>query len=148
MVYIIPAAIILVAAAIGALLQFVVHRRVLKSPAVRTRPWLEMVLQAVGLGYVFWMAALGAYIAIQLSSRTAPISRSLDDLVLVLVLLSVTIVAARFTGAAMLQLSRGPEQQIASGTLFEPTSSSYPIKSLRKPCSRTIAFPSQRSRRA
>ena len=118
MVYIIPVAIIVFAAAIGALLQFVVHRRVLKSQAVRSRPWLEMVLQAVSLGYVFWMAALGAYIAIQLTSRTAQILHSLDDFVLVLVLLSVTIAAVRFTGAAVLQLSRGSEQQIASGTLF------------------------------
>jgi hypothetical protein len=38
-----------------------------------------MVLGAVGLGYVFWMAALGAYIAIQLTPRTVPILRSLDD---------------------------------------------------------------------
>lgn len=118
MVYLIPAAIIAVGAGIGAALRLVVQRRVLRSTAVRSRPWLEMALQAAGLGYVFWIAALGAHIAIVLSARTAPIMRTLDDVVLVLVLLSVTIVAIRFTGSAVLQLSRGPEQRLASGTLF------------------------------
>jgi small-conductance mechanosensitive channel len=117
-VFVVPAAIIVIAAGIGALLQLLVHRRLMSTSAVRNRPWLEMVLGAVSFGYAFWMAALGADIAIQLTARTAPITRTLDDVVLVLVLLSVTIVAVRLTGAAVLRLSRGPQHQIASGTLF------------------------------
>jgi small-conductance mechanosensitive channel len=115
---VIPAGIIALAVGLGFLLQFVMDRRVTESPAIRRRTWLHMILQAVGAGFVFWMAALGVQVAIDLTGLAGPIVHMLDDLVLVLVLLSVTVVAIRFTGAAVLQLSRGPGRQIASGALF------------------------------
>jgi small-conductance mechanosensitive channel len=117
-----PASIVIAALAIGAIVQFLVHPRVMQQPAVRSRPWLWMVLDLAGVCYMLWVAALGIYVATDLTSRTPTVMHLLDDALLVLVLASFTIVAARFAGAAVLRLSRGPEQQLASGTLFATVS--------------------------
>jgi small-conductance mechanosensitive channel len=81
-----------------------------------------MALDAVSVAYVFWMTALGAQVAIDLVAPTPATMGMLDKVVLLLVLSSVTFVAARFAGAMVLRLSRGPQQQLASGTLFASVS--------------------------
>jgi small-conductance mechanosensitive channel len=114
----VPVACIVISAAIGALLEFFVQRRVAMSTFVRRHPWLAIFIDALDAGILFWATALGVHIALAVSSLPDTVRRLLDQTLLVLVCVSVTIVAARFVGNSVLRLSRGPGQQIASGTLF------------------------------
>jgi small-conductance mechanosensitive channel len=120
--FIVPIACIVVGAAVGALLEFMMQKRVAQSRLVRSHPWLSILIDALDAGVLFWMTALGVHIALQVSKLPQNISRLLDQALLVLVCGSVTIVAMRFTGNSVLRLSRGPGQQIGSGTLFATVS--------------------------
>jgi small-conductance mechanosensitive channel len=122
MEFAVPVACIVISAAVGALLEFIVQRRVATSAFVRGHAWLAILIDALDAGILFWATALGVHIALAVSSLPPNVVRLLDQTLLVLVCVSVTIVAARFTGKAVLRLSRGPGQQIASGTLFATVS--------------------------
>ncbi|MGB6986323.1 MAG: mechanosensitive ion channel family protein [Candidatus Aquilonibacter sp.] len=117
-----PVACIVVAAGVGAVLEFIVQRRVATSGLVRRHPWLAILIDALDAGILFWATALGVHIALAVSSLPDNVRRLLDETLLVLVCVSVTVVAARFVGNAVLRMSRGPGQQIASGSLFASVS--------------------------
>lgn len=117
--FVAPIACIVVGAAVGALLEFTLQRRVARSKFVADHPWLGILIDAIDVGIVFWMTALGVHIALQVSQLPQNISHLLDQTLLVLVCGSVTFVAMRFVGNSVLRLSRGSgQQQIGSGTLF------------------------------
>lgn len=118
----VPVACIVVAAGVGAVLEFIVQRRVATSGLVRRHPWLAILIDALDAGILFWATALGVHIALAVSSLPDNVRRLLDETLLVLVCVSVTVVAARFVGNAVLRMSRGPGQQIASGSLFASVS--------------------------
>ena len=118
----VPVACIVAAAGVGAVLEFVVQHRIAASAFVRRHPWLAIFIDALDAGVLFWATALGVHIALAVSSLPDNVRRLLDQTLLILVCASVTIVAARFVGNAVLRLSRGPGQQIASGTLFASVS--------------------------
>lgn len=118
----VPVACIVVAAGVGAVLEFLVQRRIAASSLVRRHPWLAILIDALDAGILFWATALGVHIALAVSALPDNVRRLLDQTLLILVCVSVTIVAARFTGSAVLRLSRGPGQQIASGSLFASVS--------------------------
>ena len=120
--FVIPVACIVVAAGVGALLEFFLQRRVATSSFVRRHPWLGVLIDSLDAGVLFWATALGVHVALAVSSLTDNVRRLLDQTLLVLVCASVTIVAARFVGGGVMRLSRGPGQQIASGTLFASVS--------------------------
>jgi small-conductance mechanosensitive channel len=122
MEFAVPVACIVIAAGVGAVLEFVVQRRIAASSLVRSHPWLAILINALDAGILFWATALGVHIALAVSSLPDNVRRLLDQTLLVLVCVSVTIVAARFTGNAVMRLSRGPGQQIASGSLFASVS--------------------------
>ncbi|HEX8806705.1 MAG TPA: hypothetical protein VF741_07135, partial [Candidatus Aquilonibacter sp.] len=118
----VPVACIVISAGIGATLEFVVQRRIAASAFVLRHPWLGIFIDALNAGILFWAIALGVHIALAVSSLSDNVRRLLDQTLLILVCVSVTIVAARFVGNSVLRLSRGPGQQIASGTLFASVS--------------------------
>ena len=118
----VPIACIVIAAGMGAALEFIVQRRIASSRFVRSHTWLSILIDALDAGILFWATALGVHIALTVSSLPLNVVHLLDQTLLVLVCVSVTIVAARFTGNAVLRLSRGPGQQIASGSLFATVS--------------------------
>ena len=98
------------------------QRRIAASGFVRRHAWLSILINALDAGILFWATALGVHIALAVSTLPANVVHLLDQTLLILVCVSVTIVAARFTGNAVLRLSRGPGQQIASGSLFATVS--------------------------
>jgi len=116
--FVVPVACIAGAAGVGALLEFVVQRRLVASAFVRGHAWIGVLIDALDAGILFWATALGIHVALAVSSVPANVNRLLNQTLLVLVCVSVTIVAARFAGNTVRRLSRGPEQQIASGSLF------------------------------
>ena len=117
----VPVACIVAAAGVGAVLEFVVDiasRRArscvvirgLRSSSMRSTP-------ASCSGPLRWVCTS------RLRCRRCPtMCAGCHQTLLILVCASVTIVAARFVGNAVLRLSRGPGQQIASGTLFASVS--------------------------
>jgi len=88
------------------------------SKYVLRHAWLGIALESLDLGILFWVTAIGVHVAIAVSSAPPAVLRLLDQTLAILVLASVTIVAARFAGSAVLHFSRGPGSQIASGSLF------------------------------
>jgi len=118
----VPAGCIVIAVILGAVFEFIIQRSVAKSAYVARHTWLTILIDALGSGVLFWMTALGVHIALAVSRLPPNVTHLLDQTLLVLVCGSVTIVAARFGGSAVLQLCRGPGQQIASGTLFASVS--------------------------
>jgi len=120
--FVLPIACIVAGAGIGAVLEFLVRRRIAANRFVRNHPWLSILIDALDAGVLFWCAALGVHVALAISNLDQNVTHLLDQTLLVLVCASVTIVAMRFVGNAVLRLSRGPGQQIASGTLFASVS--------------------------
>lgn len=118
----VPVACIVASAALGALLEYIIQRRIAMSAFVRRHAWFAILIDALDAGILFWATALGVHIALAVSTLPDNVRRLLDQTLLILVCVSVTIVAARFVGSAVLRLSRGPGQQIASGTLFATVS--------------------------
>jgi small-conductance mechanosensitive channel len=117
--YVIPVAIVIVAIVVGVLLEIVVRRRLSEYALVQRRVWLRVALEAIGAGIAIWIACLGVYIAIATSAASPAISRLLDELLVILVLASVTVVAFRFVGGAMHHLGYGAGgEQVASATLL------------------------------
>ncbi len=116
--FVIPIACVILSACVGAILEYLVQRRVATSHFVRRYPWLGMALESLEAGILFWVTALGVHVAITTSSAPPAVLRLLDQTLAVLVVASITIVAARFVKSAVLRLSHGPGSQIASGTLF------------------------------
>jgi small-conductance mechanosensitive channel len=122
--FVIPLVIVLIATGVGAVLQFVVLRRVNESSLLRRNMWLSIAFDSLGASVMIWTAALGVYVAITTSAATQAVIHLLDSALAVLVLSSVTVAVARFTGSAVLRLSGSPGQQLASGTLFASVSQS------------------------
>jgi small-conductance mechanosensitive channel len=120
--YVIPAAIIVIGIVLGVAFEYGGRRRIALLPAIRSHRWLSMAIEALAGAVVLWFTSLGIYVAIVSSQQRPSVERLLDQILLVLVLASITIVAGRFVGSAVLFLSRGPEQQLASGTLFASVS--------------------------
>jgi small-conductance mechanosensitive channel len=120
--FVVPVACIVVAAGVGAVLEFVLQRRIARSAFVRRHSWLAILIDSLNAGLLFWVTALGVHVALTVSSLPENVGRLLDQTLLVLVCVSVTVVAARFTGNAVMRMSRGPGQQIASGSLFASVS--------------------------
>jgi small-conductance mechanosensitive channel len=120
--FVVPVACIAVAAGMGAVLEFLVQRRLAASVFVRRRAWLTILIDALDAGVLFWATAFGVHVALAVSTLPPNVVRLLDQTLLVLVCASVTIVAARFVGSTVIRLSRGPGQQIASGSLFASVS--------------------------
>jgi small-conductance mechanosensitive channel len=116
--YVIPTAIVAIAVGIGIAYEFVARRRVEQHPLATKNAWFSIALESLGPSVSLWVVALGVYIAIATSAASPMLVHLLDQVLLVLVFASVTIVATRFVGGAVLRLSYGPGQQIASGTLF------------------------------
>lgn len=118
----IPVACIVVAAAVGAVLEFLVQKRLAMSGFVRYRPWLAVLIDSLDAGVLFWASALGVHVALTVSNLPDSVRRLLDQTLLILVCASVTLVAVRFVGGTVLRLSRGPGAHIASGRLFASVS--------------------------
>jgi small-conductance mechanosensitive channel len=117
-VYAIPVGIILIATAIGTILHFALHERFKRTRFLSSHVWLSIAYDSLGSGVILWFAAVGAEIAVAGSDLTPSVRRALNDAIFVLFIGSITVVCARFAGAAVLRLSRGPGQRLASGTLF------------------------------
>jgi small-conductance mechanosensitive channel len=120
--FVIPVACIVVAAGLGGLLELFMQRRIATSNFVRRRAWMVVLIDALDAGLLFWATALGVHVALAVSTLPENVRRILDQSLLVLVCASVTVIAARFVGGGVRRLSRGPGQQIASGTLFASVS--------------------------
>jgi small-conductance mechanosensitive channel len=116
--WVVPIACIVVSIAVGAFAEFFVRRRVLGSRFVQSRVWLALLINALDAGLLFWFIALGLHIALQISTLPGNVERLLDQTLLVLVCISVTVVAMRFVGEFTSRVTRGTGQHIASGSLF------------------------------
>lgn len=115
---VIPILIVVIAVTSGVTLQLALPRRLSKYVHELHYIWVRIALESAGAGIAIWTASLGVYIAITTSTAPPALAHVLDQSLLVLVFASVTFVATRFVGSAVLQLSHGSGQQIASGTLF------------------------------
>ena len=116
--YVVPLGIVIIAIVLGVALEIVVRRRLARHAVVQQRVWLRVALESIDAGIATWTACLGVYVAITTSAASPTVARLLDQLLVVLVLASVTIVAVRFVGGAMRQLGYGGGQEIASATLL------------------------------
>ena len=116
--YLVPSLIVLAAVVIGVALQVFASKRLAASSFARRHTWLTLALDAFNVVVIVWVVSAGIHLAMQFAHVPESAMRIVDDVLLVLVCGSLTLCVARFSRTAVLHLSRGASEQIASGTLF------------------------------
>lgn len=116
--YLVPTLIIAAAVVIGIALQLFVSKRLAASRFARRHSWMAMALDAFDLVTIVWVVSGGIHLALQFTRIPANAMRMVDAVLLVFVCGSLTLGAARYSRTAVLRLSRGASERVASGTLF------------------------------
>lgn len=109
---------IIIGVAAGYVVDRVVLRRLADSRAAHENFWLGVSLDAVGGIAILWGTAAGLYAAAQTINLNSRIELLIGQVLLILVLGSATLVAARFTAGAVARYGRGVEKRVLSASLF------------------------------
>lgn len=112
-----PLTFILVGVLFGFMLERVVLSRLRElSKASRTR-WDDVIVESLRHAPMLWFGALGAYAALQMLPLSPVTSRLLRQLLVVLVLLSVTVVVARIVGELVSQYAGRTRSPLPASSL-------------------------------
>jgi small-conductance mechanosensitive channel len=112
-----PLTFILAGALFGYMIERVfLHRLRELSKASRTR-WDDIIVDALRHAPMLWFGALGAYAALQMLPLSPQASRLIRQLLVVLVLLSITVVAARIVGEVVSQYAQRTRSPLPASSL-------------------------------
>jgi small-conductance mechanosensitive channel len=102
----------------GYIVDRVVLTRLARSRAAQQNFWLGVSLDAVRGIAILWGTAAGLYFAAQTINLNERVEALIGHLLLILVLGSATLVAARFTAGSVARYGRGVEKRVLSASLF------------------------------
>ena len=111
LIWALPVTFIFVGVLFGWVVERVLLRRLRQLTKASATRWDDIVVDSLRHAPMLWFGAVGAYAALQMLPLSPRASRLLHQLLVVLVLLSVTVVVARITGeivATYAQRSRSP----------------------------------------
>jgi len=112
-----PLTFILAGALFGYMIERVfLHRLRELSKASRTR-WDDIIVDSLRHAPMLWFGALGAYTALQMLPLSPQVNRLLRQLLVVLVLLSITVVAARIVGEVVSQYAQRTRSPLPASSL-------------------------------
>ncbi len=118
----VPLALALIWVVIGVVAGYVVDRVVLRrlaeSHAAHQNFWLGVSLDAVRGIAILWGTAAGLYAAAETVNLNSRLDFLIGRILLIIVLGSATVVAARFTAGAVTRYGRGVEKRVLSASLF------------------------------
>ena len=116
-IWALPLTFIVAGALFGYMIERVfLHRLRELSKASRTH-WDDIIVDSLRHAPVLWFGALGAYAALQMLPLSPQASRLLRQLLVVLVLLSVTVVAARIVGEVVSQYAQRTRSPLPASSL-------------------------------
>jgi len=102
----------------GVVADRIVLRRVTRARMVERSYWLSVALHSLYGAAIVWGMAAGLYVALLTSNSNGRIQAFVGRVLLVVVLASVTYVAARFVSGAVGYYGRGVERRLLSASLF------------------------------
>lgn len=109
---------IIIGVVAGYIVDRIVLARLAQSRAAHDNFWLGVSLDAVRGIPILWGTAAGLYFAAQSANLNERIEILIGRVLMILVLGSATVVAARFTAGAVGRYGRGVEKRVLSASLF------------------------------
>ncbi|HET9030005.1 MAG TPA: mechanosensitive ion channel family protein [Candidatus Aquilonibacter sp.] len=102
---------------VGAVLNRLIAASVARSRRIANNYWLELAINSLRAGIVFWCAIAGIYIALHTSVLDPNIKKLLDQILLIFWLASLTFVAARMAAGGVTFYGRSGSR-LLSASLF------------------------------